>query len=152
MDKFSFDPLLCGTFCVSLLFHFYCASLILMNANYTYYTNNCKKCNYDKCSVYSSCDCQPSILSPHVDIKYVFAMMMLVITNQCELMCIVSSAVFINAYIKYFINSYKYKHNFDNNVALALFLSFWLSVYYISKPDTFVPYMMLLASGSVNQF
>ncbi len=138
-----YNLFLCVIFIISLLSHFTVMSMISIdNAYYLYddmdYRNNSYLCNY-----------KGSIILPTVDIRYVFAMMMLVITQQHTIMCILSAIIFANSYLKYMGKSYKNIYAFNPDIALTLFLCFWISVYYIIIPDKFVSYLMLLGSGCI---
>lgn len=143
-DQFNSSPLVCVIFFVTLVFHFLAVSMISIDTSYNY-----NICIDDYNGHNYICHCRGSIISPVIDVKYVFAMMILVITHQPVLMCMISSIIFANSYLKYMTNTHKNRYVFNKNVSLALFLCAWISIYYCTIPDTFVPYLMLLASGCV---
>lgn len=143
----NFNIALCGIFFTSLIFHFSAVSMMSIDKTYRslMYGSDYSYCNHT-----NLCPCRGSIISPVVDIKYVAAIVMLMLTQQPMLVCLISAAIFANSYIRYMSNVYKYKYVFDANVALTMFLCVWIAIYYgLFTNDTFVPYLMLLFSGCV---
>lgn len=146
------NQFICAIFFITLLLHFCVISIMSIEREYNRYFGDYLQDysqDYLQCRFINHNCCKNINISYLIDIKYVLIMIILITTNQPVLMCIVSSIMFANSYLNYMIRICKCTCPIDKNISLLLFLCIWISLYYTTIPNTFVPYLMMIGSGCV---